>query len=59
MPGGQKTGNSSKAGRDKKKCERYKAEGRHEKNKKKKQVRHQKHMEYFARRCERKTKGGE
>ncbi len=58
MPGAQKTGQSSKATRDKKKCERYRAEGRREKNKKKKQLRHQKHMEYFTRRRGCKSKGG-
>ena len=56
MAGTQKSGQSSKAGRNKKKCERYRAEGRREKNKKRKQLRHQKHMEYFARRRERKSK---
>lgn len=43
---------ANKVGRNKKSCERYKAEGRREKNKAKKQVKAEKRLAYFAKRRE-------
>ena len=40
----------SKIGSNKKECERYRNEGRREKNKLKKQEKHIKRLEYFAKR---------
>jgi hypothetical protein len=42
MQGQRKGGGSRKIGRNKKKCERYRLEGRREKNKRRKQLRLQK-----------------
>lgn len=43
---------ASKTGKNKKKCEQYRMSGRHEINKAKKQARHKKRLEKFARRRE-------